>query len=554
MALLSDAVLVTTPELGLFAQALQRPVHVVPNGFDAATVRRSRLALRHRAMAPADGLLRIGYAGGSRTHQRDFGLVAGPLARILAAHPHCRLVLFRSARHDRPLIDLHEYPALAQHADQIEWRGMVDLAALPDELARFDINLAPVEVGNVFCEAKSELKFFEAALVGVPTIASPTGPFRRAIRDGETGVLADGAAAWNAALDRLVLDLPLRRRLAQAAYHDALRLFGPERRGEALAGVLAQVAGGGEAARAFELGIRRAMAPPPALPHIPVHQVVHSADQGGEAEVSVIIPLYNYADFVGEALDSVWHQDVGPLDLIVIDDRSTDRSLAVVQDWVARNGARFNRVVILQNLVNSGLGLTRNAGFAVAETPFVLPLDADNRILPHCLGACLAAVQAAGAAYAYPSIRQFGDVEQVVGAEAYWPARLAGGNFIDAMALVSKAAWASVGGYDHVRFGWEDYDFWCRLAEHGFWGVPMREILAEYRVHGGSMLRRTTDVKANKLELTADLERRHPWVTVARVEAAAEAAKPPKPARRRRGGKKAAVRGSVALAHGRSDE
>jgi glycosyltransferase involved in cell wall biosynthesis len=531
---LADATLVTTRELGLFVQALQKPVHVVPNGFDAATLRRARLAVRRRALTPGDGLLRIGYAGGSRTHQRDFGLVAAPLARLLRKHRQCRLVLFRQPGHGRNLVELDEYPVLGSLAAQVEWRDMVAVDDLPDELARFDINLAPLEVGNVFCEAKSELKFFEAALAGVPTVASPTGPYRRAIRDGDTGLLADSAAAWEAAIGRLIGDAALRRRMAQAAYHDALRLFGPERRQENLAEVLAQLTPGRRSAQAFELGLRRAMAPPPALPHLPVHEVVYSADAGNQAEVSVVIPLYNYADLVGEALDSVWHQDIEALDLIVVDDRSTDRSLAVAQEWTQRNGARFNRVVLVQNLVNSGLGLARNAGFAIAETPYVMLLDADNRLLPKCLGTCLSAIQAQGAAFAYPMIHQFGDVQQVIGAEPFWPARLGGGNFIDAMALVAKSAWAAVGGFDHVRFGWEDYDFWCRLAEHGFWGTPVGEILCEYRVHAGSMLRRSTDVAANKLKLAADLERRHPWVSVARILAAKEAAKPPRRSKRRR--------------------
>jgi glycosyltransferase involved in cell wall biosynthesis len=526
-ALLADATIVTTRELGAFVQALQKPVHVVPNGFDLTAWRRARLAVRRRALAEGDGLLRIGYAGGSRTHQRDFALVAPALGRVLRKHRHCRLVLFRHPKFDRNLVDIAEFPALAGLESQIEWRDMVAVEELPDEIARFDINLAPLETGNVFCEAKSELKFFEAALAGVPTIASPTGPYRRAIRGGETGLLAGTEAEWHAALSRLVADAALRGRMAQAAYHDALRLFGPERRQELLGDVLAQLSPGRQAARAFELALRRQAGPPPALPHIPVHNVVQSLDRGGEADVSVIIPLYNYANYVTEALDSVWHQDIALIDLIVVDDRSTDNSLAVVTEWVNRNGARFNRVVILQNLVNSGLGLTRNAGFAAAETPYVMPLDADNRLLPQCLGTCLAAIQADGAAFAYPSIYQFGETQRATNAEPYWPARLSGGNFIDAMAMVAQSAWAAVGGYDHVRFGWEDYDFWCRMAAQGMWGVPIAAILCEYRVHAASMLRVSTDVEANKLALAEDLERRHHWVNVAHVLATKKATKLP---------------------------
>ena len=87
---------------------------------------------------------------------------------------------------------------------QIEWRQSVPFRQLPDELARFDINLAPLETGNVYCEAKSELKYFEAALVEVPTIASPTVPYEEAIRHGETGYLARTAEEWFECLDTLV--------------------------------------------------------------------------------------------------------------------------------------------------------------------------------------------------------------------------------------------------------------------------------------------------------------------------------------------------------------
>ena len=108
--------------------------------------------------------------------------------------PDCRLVLFRDPE-GAPVMDIDEFAAFADLGEQIEWRHMVPLDRLPEEMARFDVNLVPLEVGNPFCEAKSDLKFFEAALAGACTIASPTGPFRRVIRDGENGVLAASEAA-----------------------------------------------------------------------------------------------------------------------------------------------------------------------------------------------------------------------------------------------------------------------------------------------------------------------------------------------------------------------
>ena len=57
-------------------------------------------------------------------------------------------------------------------------------------IAGVDINLAPLEIGNPFCESKSELKFFEAGLLGVPTVATATRTFCEAISDGKDGFVA----------------------------------------------------------------------------------------------------------------------------------------------------------------------------------------------------------------------------------------------------------------------------------------------------------------------------------------------------------------------------
>ena len=250
------------------------------------------------------------------------------------------------------------------------------------------------------------------------------------------------------------------------------------------------------------------------LPVVPLADTVFHNDQLGEAEIGVVIPVHNYAHFVVEALDSVQRQTLKAIDLIVVDDASSDDSLGVVSDWARRNAGRFNRISVLSNRANAGLSLTRNVGIDAAETPFVFLLDADNRILPECCDACLQVIRTTRAAFAYPQIRCFGDSDEVIGTPPFEPMRLAGGNYIDAMALVAKWGWAAVGGYSHLHHGWEDYDFWCSLVEHGCWGTAVPRILAEYRVHGASMLHTTTDVAANKRELICELERRHPWLAI----------------------------------------
>ena len=508
-----DLCVCATEELAHHVRGMRIPAFVLPNGFDAATLDAARLAARRRAASPGDGLIRIGYAAGTRTHQRDFAVAAPALARILAQHPACRLVLFREADSAVPLLDAAEFPDLVSYAGQIEWRAKVGLAELPAEMARFDINIAPLEVGNPFCEAKSELKFYEAALAGAVSIVSPTGPMARLVRNGETGFLADIPDAWFESLNALIADPALRARLAAAALRDVLWSRGPERRVELAQALADQAEGGMRAARAFELELRRRTDPVPEF-DIPEAETVFVADQLGTAAVTVVVPLYNYAHYLTEALDSVAAQTLHSLDLIVVDDASTDHSLAVAADWARAHAGRFNRIVVMRNTVNSGLARTRNTGFNAAETRTVLPLDADNRLRPTCLTMLLAAMDRAGSAFAYSTLQCFGGSDHIIGDLPFSPARFVAGNYIDAMAVVAKSAWAALGGYAHIRFGWEDYDFWCRLVARGMFGVHVPTILAEYRFHEASMLRTTTDVAGNKQRVVAQMEKRHPWLAI----------------------------------------
>jgi glycosyltransferase involved in cell wall biosynthesis len=498
---------------------------VLPNGFDSAAYKASRLAVRRRRCSPASKpLVRIGYAGGSRTHQRDFAVAVPAIAQILRERSHCRLVLFKSAHGVVPLLDLEEFADFQGLAERIEWQNFVPLSQLPEKLALFDINLAPLEIGNAFCEAKSELKFFEAALVDVPTIASPTGPFRRAIRNGVTGFLADNPQAWYSALLALVDDPGLRLRIARAAHRDVLWHYGPRRRADAMISALAQWRGHSrDATRAFALDLHRTKASIPFPIPIAESEVLFESDQLGDANLTVVIPLYNYAHYIEEALESVRAQSLELLDLIVVDDASSDASLAVALDWAGRHAQRFNRLLVLRNKANAGLGISRNTGIDAADTPYVLQLDADNRLLPDCAAVCLSAICESGAAFAYPPLQQFGDSSVLMGISPFEPGRLIRGNYIDALALVSKEAWAGVGGYKAFRImGWEDYDFWCRLVEKGLWGCRAGEMpLAHYRVHGQSMLRTTTHHQKNTPQLIREMKQGHPWLNIVHPAGAA---------------------------------
>ncbi len=222
MALEADRCTAPTISLAQEIRELHRPVTVIPNGFAWGTLKRARAAMRARRSEPDDGLVRIGYASG--TPARELDSAAPALAAVLREHDFARLTLFRGG------IEIAEFPELEKVQHQIEWRDRVAIEDLPREHARVDIHIAPLELGNRNCEARSELTFVEAALAGVPTIASPTQPFADAIRHGKTGLLASNGDQWYESLKRLVRDRDLRHFMADEAYRDVLWLYGPERR------------------------------------------------------------------------------------------------------------------------------------------------------------------------------------------------------------------------------------------------------------------------------------------------------------------------------------
>lgn len=510
----ADVALTTTETIATELRRLGRPTWVVPNGVDDDTVVRSRLAARVRRSAPTDGLVRLGYAGGSRTHQRDLAGVIGPVADVLRSHPEARLVVFRHA------VELDELVELDDLRHQVEVRDLVPHADLPGELARFDVNLAPLEVGNPFCEAKSDLKHFEAALVGVPTVASPTGPFLDAIDHGVTGFVPGDADGWRSSLDQLVVDADLRAEVGEAARRAVLWPTGELARTQVVGGLLDELVGSPPAAAAaFARARCRDGAARPPAPPLAERRIVVDHDHLRPSSVTVVVPVHDYADVVVEALESVRAQTLADLDLIVVDDASTDGSLEVVRDWLDRHHRRFGRAVLVAHAANAGVACARNAAFVLADTPHVLPLDADNVLLPTCAERLLGALGTSASAVAYPRIRHIGDSSELLEAgvvRGYLPydaQRLVGSNWIDAMALVRVDAWAAAGGYRLGLGGWEDYDLWCRLAELGLPLEQVPEELALYRVHERSMLHGDTHADDDRLAAVhAAITAEHPWL------------------------------------------
>jgi GT2 family glycosyltransferase len=230
-----------------------------------------------------------------------------------------------------------------------------------------------------------------------------------------------------------------------------------------------------------------------------------------DSRVTVVVTLYNYADVVIEALDSVHAQDLEDLDLIVVDDRSTDGGEQGVLTWLRAQSDRFGRAVLVRHTDNQGLAAARNQGFALAATPFVFVLDADNQLYSRCLTACLGTAEANDADAVYTLLEIFGDSQGVMGTDLWDPAALQVVNYIDAMALIRRAAWQQVGGYRRMpATGWEDYDLWHKFAEAGLEALRVPEILCRYRKRDTSMLRSVTNRRGAIESIHEDMRLHHP--------------------------------------------
>jgi Skp family chaperone for outer membrane proteins len=116
----------------------------------------------------------------------------------------------------------HRFQQRIHRSPYLSWQE------LPQLIAAVDINLAPLEIENPFCQAKSEIKWMEAALVGVPTVATATDAFQYAVRHGEDGLLAASPEDWHDLLSRLILDQSWREEIGRAAYRRAYADYTPE--------------------------------------------------------------------------------------------------------------------------------------------------------------------------------------------------------------------------------------------------------------------------------------------------------------------------------------
>jgi glycosyltransferase involved in cell wall biosynthesis len=198
--------------------------------------------------------------------------------------------------------------------------------------------------------------------------------------------------------------------------------------------------------------------------------------------VSIIVPCYNYGQYVLEALQSISDQGFRDWECIIVNDGSTDNSQTVIESFISGD-PRFTLI----NIPNSGVSVARNTGVAHSRGKYIFPLDADNRMFPDCIGRCLEEFRK------NPAIRLVYSEAELFGAEkGLWKLppfdykTMLKYNMIDNSCLFLRQDFDRVGGYrTNMVHGLEDWDFFIALL-HGIGPdqiVKIGDPLYYYRVN-----------------------------------------------------------------------
>ena len=228
----SDTVVTATPLLAEFARRRGKPAYVHRNSLGREMFAHAERVLAQRRQQPRCNEVVIGYGSGTPTHDVDFQEATAALITVLGRFHQAQLWIAG------PLTippELERFGTQVRRFPLMDWRGWFEL------VGKIDVALAPLEQNNLFNRAKSEIKFVEAGILGVPLVASSSDPFRDSITEGEDGLLAANKVEWTRALTSLIEQPERRARIGERAREIVLKRHSPAARTRDLAFLLPQL-------------------------------------------------------------------------------------------------------------------------------------------------------------------------------------------------------------------------------------------------------------------------------------------------------------------------
>jgi len=213
-----------------------------------------------------------------------------------------------------------------------------------------------------------------------------------------------------------------------------------------------------------------------------------------QVEISVVIPVYDRASVVHEAIDSALAQDADGIEVLVVDDGSTDDTAEVV----SRRYQDDSRVRVIRR-VNGGPAAARNTGIAQARGGYLALLDSDDTWLPEYLSSQLAVLRSSGADLVIANAEwQKDDTGELLFDHSWFV-------FPDSVAAMCAGAWTLPSctmlrmevarrlGFEEAFRMCDDTDFMFRFNDAGYRSVPNPRVLVHYRAYRGGAAQLSAD-------------------------------------------------------------
>lgn len=484
---LVDGFSVTSRHLARAIEEYEVPrskLHVIPTGVDA------RGEFNPDRVRPLDGVREPGafhiLFAGRLVDQKDPLLMVEVISRVARRHDHVRVHVVG----DGPLEAAVRARVGQLGLDQV-FRFHPPSTQLPRWLRSADLLL----MTSVF-EGVPYI-VYEAMAMGLPVVA-PALPGNVELMGDTGGSLIDprdDADAYAEAIGAMIEDPGLHDRLAHGGRDRMLQSFS-----------LREMAARHEALYDELLRSWRPPDPPPPTPPGPAPLRFRNRPARGTPPVSVVTPCFNHGRYLDGFLDALHAQQYPALETIIVDDGSTDPETRDILARIDRDG----RARVIHQDENRGPSVARNRAVAAATGRYILPVDADNVLLPGAVHRLVAQLQEAGEriGFIYPSFQYFGTRDYRFDPPTYNLFLLMQGNFADTCSLLDREIFDAGLRYpEDIELGHEDWDLALELGLREVLGEPSREPVMLYRKQGFT---RSDLVEYLRLPFWREVQNRHP--------------------------------------------
>lgn len=491
---LVDAFSVTSEQLGRALHDYDVPgsrIHVIHSGVDADTEFDPDLVTPYDDL-PGSGP-RVLWPG--RLAEQKDPMLTLEVLRLLRERG-VELVLHIVG--DGPLL-----PAVREGATRLGLDSMVAWHPPSQEMARWYRSCDLLLMTSVFEGVPYVV--YEALAMGVPVVA-PALPGNVEFMDNDAGILVkprDDAEQYARALAQLLDDVELRQSMGARSRERMQRDFSlntmAKRHEELYAQLLAHRS---PADRARRRAIEDS-APKAAAPREPLRLV---RDPRPAQSVAVIVPCYQHGRYLADCIASIRAQTLPAEQVIVVDDNSNDPETEAALDALGNEPD----VMVIRQAENRGPSAARNRAVREVTAQYVLPLDADDLLMPDALARMVTQLECATSdvGFIYPNPLHFGNRHDFVQSPAYNLHLLLQGNYCPSTSLIDRRVFDAGARYDEeIVFGHEDWDFILQLAEMEVWGGPAEGATFLYRRRGFS---RVNAVEYGPTAFHDIIERRHP--------------------------------------------